>query len=152
MRTIAIIGALALMALGSSGAVAQTLPDGLHSGATRASFTPGGGGPWCSISQGPSVFERDPTGAVLTSFDELLYAVPSAAAYYRLSGAAKLTFTSATTGNVSFRYPPGYPSDILTFRFSKYAQTIVSSNRTVAVQYVITIRDCTIGFAATYNY
>jgi hypothetical protein len=78
-------------------------------------------GSWCYVGQGSSQFQGNATNSVaVISFPEVIYF--DGAAYYPLNGQARLTFSSATTGTIRFKFW-GTANSITDPVFTGYSET-----------------------------
>jgi hypothetical protein len=139
--------ALSLLVLVVS-AQAQVPPNQLIGGQVQSAHIPGRSG-WCLVGQGASQFQRNGSGGVaVLSFPELIYF--DGTTYYPLDGQARLTFTSATSGNIKFKFW-GTTTNALIANpsFDSYTQSFNGQ------QYVITFNvvfpGCTLPIYAGYE-
>jgi hypothetical protein len=80
---------------------AQVIPDVLIAGQVVDAFATGGG--WCYLKQGASEFQRNGSDATaVISFPQLLYS--NGSSYFPLDGQTRLTFVTASTGTVKFKF------------------------------------------------
>lgn len=104
--------------LAPAAARAQLPPDMLIAGQVQAAVVHSSG--WCYVGQGLSTFQRNGTNSTaIISFPELVYYDGS---YHELSGQARLTFASASTGDIKFKFW-GASGPITDPSFSAYSET-----------------------------
>ena len=106
----------------ATSAIAQLPPDASVGGQVRFAQAFGDNrGSWCYVGQGSSQFQGNVTNSVaVISFPEVIYF--DGAAYYPLNGQARLTFSSATTGTIRFKFW-GTANSITDPVFTGYSET-----------------------------
>jgi hypothetical protein len=105
-------------------------------------------GSWCYVRQGSSQFQRSATNSIaVISFPEVIYF--DGATYYPLDGQARLTFSSATTGTVKFKFW-GTGNPINNPNFTNYSETF--NGQQYIVSFSITFpNNCTLPIFAGYE-
>jgi hypothetical protein len=128
-------------------ALAQVLPNQLVGGQVRSALIYGSSG-WCSAGQGASQFQRNGSGAVaVLSFPELTYFDGST--YYPLDGQARLTFTSATSGNIKFKFWGATAASISNPSFDSYTETF--NGQQYQITFNVLFPGCTLPIYAGYE-
>jgi hypothetical protein len=125
---------------------AQLPPDTLIGGQVQAAIV-NNSGLWCYVGQGTSTFQRNGTNSTaVISFPELVYYDGT---YHPLGGQARLNFSSATTGDIKFKFW-GANGPITDPNFSGYSETFNGQ------QYIITFtiafpNNCSLPIFAGYE-
>lgn len=125
---------------------AQLPPDTLIGGQVLGAFQ-NNNGAWCYVAQGASAFQRNGTNSLaVISFPELIY---FDGAYHPLNGQARLTFTTATSGTIKFKFW-GASGPITNPNFDSYTEGFNGQ------QYIVTFNidfpnSCTLPIYAGYE-
>lgn len=146
--------ALVGLCLASVPSLAQT-PTALVAGAANQTFTRAALA-WCSVDQGTTTFQRAPGAAPRISFPPITYTEVSGnnkPRYYALSGQATFSFSTATTGFVSFDLAPAnaYPLTVRRPSFSNYAQSYDATAKVLNVTFQVRFPLCAVAFGARYR-
>ena len=106
------------------------------------------GGSWCYVRQGSSQFQRNATNSIaVISFPEAIYF--DGAIYYPLDGQARLTFSSATSGTIKFKFW-GTANSITNPDFTGYSETFNGTLYIVSFS-IIFPNNCTLPIFASFE-
>lgn len=144
----------AAMSAGFAGAAIAQTPTTETSGSVRDKLVRNSTA-WCSVTIGPSSFQRPSSSKAYFSFGEVNLTFPQSSSlpvYYLLSGQAVLQFSTPSSGTISFLSRTGYPTDVLSPSFSGYVETYNPSGKSLAVRYNILFPGCTLPVSGNYRY
>ena len=122
----------------------------LVGGQVRTALAYGSGSSWCLVDNGNTEFQinQSNTRAVI-SFAELIYFDGST--YYALDGQTKLTFSTATGGDIHFKQEPSYPLTVQDTAFTNFTQTYNAVSDQIFVTFNVVFPNCTLPIYAVYD-
>ena len=148
MRTWVSTALLAGALCAASAAPAQVPPDLSIGGQMRAALSYGSSAGYCYVAQGASQFQRNGnSGSAVLSLPEVIYF--DGTRYYPLSGQARLVFTSATTGNIKFKFWASEGAAISNPSFTGYSEFFDGTQ--YQVSFNVLFPGCTLPIFAGYE-
>jgi hypothetical protein len=158
MRVVLAVASLSALLALPSVAAAQSPPNTLLVGTIRNDVTCNASRA-CSVTSGPSHFKRNGNSYARIAVPELIYASYDTTAgttngprnAYVVSGEARMSFTTATSGRLIFDFNTDYPLDIRQPTFSEYSQTYDSAAQQLQVVFTVRIRNCSVRMRGIYR-
>ena len=154
------MGRFAVLALAGA-AIALLIPTQAESftygrlvgGQVRTTLVYGSGSSWCLVDNGNTEFQINQSNAnAAISFAEVIYFDGST--YYSLDGQARMTFSSATGGDIHFKQTIPAPGPVYNATFIDFTQTLGVFNPPtdqLIVTFSIVFPNCTLPIYAVYD-
>ena len=131
-------------------AEAQTPADATLFGSAGPGFGRGGGA-WCSMEPGATLFKRDAAGLRI-SLPQITFANVSVTppVYWTLDGRALLLFSSATAGTLYYNFTDHYPAGVGKPVFSNYSEVYNPAGNSLHVRFILLFPECSFQVTLIY--